>query len=80
LFQYFFLFIVIFVFFNSKNLILGVKIKNVNLVDNEKVSDNILKITGVAKNAVELALNGRKISIDQDGNFDETIVLLSVII
>ena len=72
-----FLFIVVFVFFNSRDLIFGVKIKNVNLQDNLKVSESVFEITGTAKNAVKLSLNGREISIDQKGNFDETIALLS---
>ena len=37
---------------------------------------NILKMTGNAKNAIDLSLNGRAISIDQAGNFNETIALL----
>ena len=73
----FFLLIIIFVFFNSKDLIFGVQIKNVNLKDNLKVTDSIFEITGRAMNAVNLTLNGREISVDQKGNFDETIALLS---
>jgi hypothetical protein len=72
-----FLFIVVFAFFRSKDLILGVKIKNINIFDGEKVMDSILKINGNAKNAKTLTLNGRSILIDQKGNFDETIVLFS---
>jgi hypothetical protein len=52
-----------------------VEIKDVNIVDGAKVADNILRVTGNAKNAVELTLNGRVISIDQQGNFNETIAL-----
>ena len=52
-----FLFIVVFVFFNSRNLIFGVKIKNVNLKDNLKVSESIFEITGTAKNAVKLSID-----------------------
>lgn len=78
----FFLFIIIFAFFGSKDLIFGVKIKNVNINGlpaqaGTKVVDSVLKVNGNAKNAVNLTLNGREISIDQQGNFDETIVLLS---
>lgn len=73
----FFFLILIFVFFNSRDLIFGVQIKNVNLKDNLKVTDSIFEITGRAMNAVNLTLNGREISIDQKGNFDETIALLS---
>jgi len=79
----FFIFIIIFAFFNSRNLIFGVKIKNVKFGVNQpaqaymKVIDSIQKITGIAKNAVKISINGREISIDQKGNFDETISLFS---
>ncbi len=69
------LFIVVYAFFTSKDLIFGVKITNVNIVDGSKVTDNVLKITGNAKNAVDLTLDGREISVDQKGNFNETIAL-----
>ena len=73
----FFLFILVYAFFRSHDLIFGVKIKNVNIVDGTKITDDTLHITGNAKNAVKLTLNGREITIDQKGNFDETIALLS---
>jgi hypothetical protein len=72
----FFIFIIIYAFFISKDLIFGVKIRNVNIQDGTTISENVIKITGNAKNAVKLTLNGREISIDQDGNFNETISLL----
>ena len=72
----FFLLIIIYAFFRSKDLILGVKISNVNIMDGAKVANNVLQVTGNAKNAVNLTLNGREISIDQEGNFNETIALL----
>jgi hypothetical protein len=71
-----FLFIVLYAFFRSKDLLLGVRIKNVNIVDGAKVTNNIMNITGVAKNATDLTLDGREISVDQQGNFNETIALL----
>jgi len=71
------LFIIIFGFFTSKDVIFGVKIKNINIIDGTKVANNIIEITGNAKNAVNLTLNDRPISIDRKGNFDETIALLS---
>ena len=72
-----FLFIIVYAFFRSKDLIFGVKIKNVNIVDGSKVTNNVMEITGNAKNATNLILDGRVISVDQKGNFDETITLLS---
>ena len=72
-----FLFIIVFAFFRSKDLIFGVKIRNLNLVNGEKFTGSILPITGNARNAVEITIDGREISVDQSGNFNETIVLLS---
>ena len=70
-----FLFIILYAFFRSKDLIFGVRIKNVNIINGSKVTNNIQNITGIAKNATKLTLNGREISIDQKGNFNETISL-----
>ncbi len=76
-FSLFFVLIIFYAFFTSRNLIFGIKIKNVNIVDGAKIKNNILEVKGTAKNAIELSLNGREISVDQQGNFNETIVLLS---
>lgn len=73
----FFLFIIIYAFFRSKELIFGVKIKDVNLQNGLKVTDSSFEITGNAKNTTELSLNGREISVDQKGNFREYLAFLS---
>lgn len=73
----FFVLIIIYAFFRSSDLIFGVKIKNVNIVDGAKVINAAMEIKGNAKNAIDLTLNGREISVDQKGNFNETIALLS---
>ena len=73
----FFLFIVVYAFFRSHDIVFGVKIKNINLEDGMTMENSSLRVTGNAKNAVNLTLNGREISIDQAGNFDETIALLT---
>ncbi len=73
----FLFFIIVYAFFISKNVVWGVKITDVNIIDGTKMIDNVIKITGNAKNAVNLTLNDRVISVDQKGNFDETITLLS---
>ena len=76
LFSIFFIFIVVYAFFSSRDLIFGVKIKNVNIVDGARITESVIKITGNAKNAINLTLNGREISIDQNGNFSESVALL----
>ena len=75
--ELFFLMIIVYAFFVSHNLIYGVKIKNVNVINGVTVTNPIVNITGNAKNATDLTLDGREISIDQNGNFNETIALLS---
>ncbi len=72
----FFLFIVIYGFSRSQDLIFGIKIKNVNIVEGAKVVNNIIEVAGNAENAINLTLNGREITIDEKGNFNETIALL----
>jgi uncharacterized membrane protein len=72
----FFILIVSYAFFRSQDLIFGVKIKNVNLTDGIKVTNSILQVSGNAKNATNLTLNGREISINEAGDFNETIALL----
>lgn len=72
----FFMLIVGYGLFGSREMIAGVKIKDVNLEDGKKVEENILSIEGNAKNALSLTLNGRVVSIDEHGNFRETIALL----
>ena len=72
----FFILIIVYAFFRSHDLIYGVKIKNVNLTDGATVTQNIINLTGNAKNAIMLSLDGREISVDQAGNFGETIALL----
>ena len=73
----FFLIIIVFAFFRSKDLIFGVKIKNVNISDGVTVAEGVMEIKGNAKNGTLVTLNGREISIDETGNFNETIALLS---
>lgn len=71
----FFTFIIVYAFFRSKNLIFGVHIKDVNIVNGTTYTEQVVNITGNAKNAIKLSLNGREISINQEGDFDETIAL-----
>ena len=73
----FFLIIIFYGIYRSQNLITGVKIRDVNIVDGTKITESIMNIAGNAKNANKLYLNGREISVDQSGNFKETIALLS---
>ncbi len=72
----FFLLIIFYAFFRSQDLIFGIKIKNVNIVDGVKVTNAVMEIRGNAKHATNLTLNGREISINEAGDFNETFALL----
>jgi hypothetical protein len=77
----FFLLILIYAFSRSQDLIFGVKIENVHMngepaETGSKLENPVLAVTGNAKNAVNLTLNGREILINQDGDFSETIALM----
>ncbi|MSU44564.1 hypothetical protein EXS45_00015 [Candidatus Nomurabacteria bacterium] len=82
----FFMLIIIYAFFRSQDLIFGVKIKNViidslplrgKVTGRTRVENTVIEISGNTTNATNLTLNGREISINQVGNFNETIALLS---
>ncbi len=77
LFSVFFVFILAYSLYRSSEIIFGIKIKDVNIVDGASYTEEVQKISGNAKNAVRLTLNGREISIDKKGNFEETILLFS---
>lgn len=72
----FFILILGYAFFVSRDLIFGIKIKNVNLENGSTLTERVVKVNGNAENAIKLTLNGREISIDEKGNFDETIALM----
>src|SRR3989344_9442176 len=73
----FFLIIFGYAFFGARELIFGVNIRDVNMEKSEGASGGVLNISGNAKNAQALILNGRPISIDERGNFRETIAMPS---
>ncbi len=80
IFGVFFLFIALYGFLRSTDLLFGVKIKRVNLnglplESGSVLRESVTKISGNAKNAVNLNLNGREISVDLLGNFEETVAL-----
>ena len=78
IFSVFFLFIIVYGFLRSTDLLFGVKIRGVNITDGASVNESVMKITGNARNAINLALNAREISIDLEGDFEETVALLPV--
>jgi hypothetical protein len=74
-FSIFFVLLLVYAFFRSRDLILGVKIKNVSLKEGA-YQEQVLNVAGNAKNAIKLSLNGRSITMNQAGDWNEAIALL----
>src|SRR3989338_9603606 len=61
----------------TKDLIGGINFTVEGIRDGTTYATDTLEIIGIAKNAKLVTLNGVKIFLDKDGNFNETITLLS---
>jgi hypothetical protein len=59
-------------YIKMRMIVRGVEI---NATLEKEKSSSLVKIKGVAKNAIFLTLNGREIFIDKDGSFNEVAVL-----
>lgn len=68
-----FTFISIYTFVQMREILYGVDIK-ANISDYIE-STHISQISGQAKNAIYLTINGREISVDKDGSFTENMAL-----
>jgi hypothetical protein len=64
----------VFAYFKTIPLTQGVQIQA--MIDQKDTNSPMIEITGKAKNAVYVALDGREIFIDKDGTFKERVALL----
>ena len=71
----FFIFILSYGLFQARDLIFGISIKNVNIENQTTFKESPISVSGNAKNAIFIAINGREISVDKVGNFKEDIAL-----
>lgn len=63
------------VVYNVKDLLFGTPLVVSTAHDGTTVEDTFIPITGIAQHARELLINGRSISIDRKGNFNDGVVL-----
>ena len=63
------------IFYNTKDLILGAPFHIDTVDDGTTVSDSFLPISGSARHASILEINGRRIALDQDGLFSDGTLL-----
>lgn len=72
------LFIIIggYTYYKTKDLLRGVDLEVNGVADGQTFNDALITVSGRAKNATEISINGRKIFIDKAANFSEQIALL----
>lgn len=61
--------------FQAKKIITGPQISLNSPSNGEEVNENLIDISGVAKNISAISLNDRSIHIDESGNFKEKLML-----
>ncbi len=61
--------------FNIKDMLFGSPLKIKMVADGTTVDTTYLPISGTAKNARQISINGRIVSIDRGGNFNDGVIL-----
>jgi hypothetical protein len=69
-----FLFIVIYAHSRTAFLSQGADLEVSNIENGQTITEPVLEITGVAKRATKLTINGKELPIDEFGNFTNTLL------
>ena len=67
--------VVLFSIFQSKNLIAGPRIEIISPLNGQTVEESLVKVTGKTKNISEIKLSGKNIFVDENGLFEEKVLL-----
>ncbi len=70
-----FVFLFGYTFYEIHRVIFGPSITIMTPTNGATVSDSLLEVSGMAKNIKEITLNGRNIFMDENGNFQEEVLL-----
>jgi hypothetical protein len=63
------------VLYNIKDMLFGTPFTVHTAQDGSTITDAFEPITGTAKHAKEITINGRPVSVDQQGNFSDGVIL-----
>ncbi len=63
------------VVYNMKDMVFGANFTVIAAADGSTVDSAYIPITGTAKHAKQMTINGRPISIDRQGNFSDGVIL-----
>ena len=72
-----FIFILSYSYYKTKNLLRGVILEVNDVKDGQVFNQPLINLSGRAKNATRLYINGREISIDKNASFTEKMLLLT---
>jgi hypothetical protein len=64
-----------FIGYNVKDIVIGAPLSVRMVKDGATVADPYLPITGNARHAQQVHINGRQVPIDQEGNFSDGVIL-----
>jgi len=71
-----FVFIIGYSYYKTKDLIGGVKLTVAGIEHGETVSNPLIELSGTARRAIHVRINGREIFIDSEGIFRDSLLLL----
>ncbi len=63
------------VLYNMRDLVIGTPLEVVTAQDGATLDSTFLPLSGIARHARELLINGRTVAIDRAGNFTDAIIL-----
>ena len=69
------LFVFIYTAYEIQKVLFGPRIEVLSPKNGSLVSDSLTEVSGIAKNIKDISLDDRKIFIDEQGNFDEKVLL-----
>jgi uncharacterized protein YfaP (DUF2135 family) len=64
-----------FIFGNAKDVLFGSSLSVTTIKDGATFVDGFLPIQGIAKHAKNIAVNGRSLFVDREGNFADGVIL-----
>lgn len=62
--------------FNTKFLIRGIDLQIEGIENGTNYNVGWLNVTGNARRSIHLQINGRELNIDEEGNFEDVLILL----
>lgn len=63
------------VLYNIKDLLFGTPLNVITAKDGVTLEETFIPVTGIAKHARELLINGRSVALDRKGNFSDSVLL-----